>query len=380
MNPFQISIPQAVLDDLQMRLAQTRWSSEVAGMDWQLGTPRSYLQPLIQYWQYDFDWRKQEAFLNQFAQFKTELNGYGLHYIHERGKGDNPMPLLLSHGWPDSFYRFHKLIPLLTDPAAHGGRAEDAFDVIIPSLPGFGFSDRLTQQTGGYNAWTANQLHTLMTNTLGYTRYGAHGGDVGSGLTEALAMQHADSLTGIHLCDVPYWRLFATSPNGLSEAEQQYLQEGQQWQLTEGAYAVMQGTKPQTLAYGLNDSPVGLAAWITEKFYAWSDCNGALKSRFTTDELLTNITMYWATQTIRSSFAPFWDEPDQPWGDDVPRIDVPTGIALFPKDILPAPRALAERFYTLHRWTELPRGGHFAALEEPDLLAQELRDFFRPLR
>jgi microsomal epoxide hydrolase len=379
MQPYQINVSRIILDDLQARLANTRWPDDETDTGWQHGTDSGYLRQFVDYWQNDFDWRKQEEALNCFANYRTELDGYGLHLIHERGKGEKPIPLLLSHGWPDSFYRFSKLIPLLTDPVAHGGKAEDAFDVIVPSLPGFGFSDKI-QKTGKYNQWTADLLHRLMTETLGYARYGAHGGDVGSGVTEALAMRHPDSLLGIHLVDVPYWRLFATDPDTLSEPEKHYLEAGQQWQMQEGAYAMMQSTKPQTLAYGLTDSPVGLAGWILEKFYAWSDTNGQLESRYTKDELLTNIMIYWATSTIRSSFTPYWDDEQQATDGEILTVEVPTGISIFPKDIVPAPRDFAERYYNVQHWAEMPVGGHFAALEEPALLAEELRTFFRPLR
>lgn len=378
MKPFQINVPQQTLDDLQARLANTRWPDEVKETGWELGTNKTYLKELVHYWQQDFDWRKQETMLNRFAHFRTEVDGFGLHLIHERGKGESPMPLLLSHGWPDSFYRFYKLIPMLTDPVAHGGRAEDAFDVVVPSLPGFGFSDRPSQKGYG-KGQMANLLHKLMTQTLGYPRFAAHGGDVGSIITEALAMSQPDSLAGIHLIDVPYWRLLATQAEDLSEPEKKYLETGQQWLMTEGAYATMQATKPQTLAYGLNDSPTGLAAWIVEKFQSWSDCGGDVESRFTKDELLTNIMIYWATEIIRSSFAPYFDE-EQESPPKPGKINVPTGVAIFPKDIVPAPRQFAERFYDVHQWTEMPRGGHFAALEEPELLAEDLRNFFRPLR
>ncbi|RIV25568.1 epoxide hydrolase [Fibrisoma montanum] len=380
MEPYQINVAQAVLDDLQTRLANTRWPDETTDAGWQSGTDPAYLRQLVTYWQTRFDWRKQEQVLNQFAHYRTNLDGYGLHVIHERGKGGKPMPLLLSHGWPDSFYRFVKLIPLLTDPVSHGGKAEDTFDVILPSLPGYGFSEKI-QKTGAYNQWTANVLHTLMTRTLGYERYAAHGGDVGSGVTEALGMLHPESLIGIHMTDVPYWRLFATNPDTLSEPERNYLRDGQQWQMQEGAYAMLQATKPQTLAYGLTDSPVGLASWIIEKFYAWSDCNGNLENSFTKDDLLSNILIYWTTGTIQSSFIPYWDE-EEPQANEIelPRIDVPTGLSIFPKDIVPAPRQFAERFYNLQYWSEPPKGGHFAALEEPERLADELRAFFRPLR
>lgn len=379
MKPFQINIAQETLDDLRMRLAHTRWPDEIEGTGWEYGTNLSYLKELVAYWQAGFDWRAQEAALNRFAQFRTEIDGLGLHFIHERGRGERSLPLLLSHGWPDSFYRFYKVLPMLTDPEAHGGKAEDAFDVVVPSLPGYGFSDRPTRKGVGQEK-TATLLNRLMTETLGYERFGAHGGDVGSGITERLATAHARSLVGIHLLDVPYWHLFTAPPDDPSKAEQQYLETGQQWSMTEGAYAMMQSTKPQTAAFGLNDSPAGLAAWLVEKFQSWSDCGGNVETQFTKDELLTNLTIYWATETIRSSFTPYFEQEENPPENAWKPLDVPTGIAIFPKDIVPAPRAYAERLYNVQRWTEMPRGGHFAALEEPELFVEDLRAFFRPLR
>lgn len=377
MQPFQLNIPQATLDDLRARLALTRWPAEPASPDWQLGTSSTYLRELTDYWQHGFDWRQQEARLNQFAHFRTTIDGAGLHFIHERGRGPKPMPLLLSHGWPDSFWRFEKLIPLLTDPAAHGGLAEDAFDVVVPSLPGFGFSDPLPA-TGSYLGQSADRFRQLMA-TLGYPSYGAHGGDVGCGITERLALDYPQDLAGIHLAGVPYTRLFVP-PTDLSAAEQEYLATSQKWRAQEGGYVMMQATKPHTLAPGLRDSPAGLAAWMVEKFRTWSDCGGNIESRFSKDELLTNLTIYWATETIGSSFAPYHQGDAVPQGLGAPKIEVPTGFAMFTKDILPAPRAFAERFYHIRQWSEIPTGGHFAAFEEPELLAEDLRAFFRPLR
>ncbi|HWV32197.1 MAG TPA: alpha/beta hydrolase, partial [Dyadobacter sp.] len=266
----------------------------------------------------------------------------------------------------------------LTDPAAYGGNPQDAFDVIIPSLPGFGFSDRPYEKISFIDR-TSHLLHQLMTVTLGYPRYAAHGGDVGSGLVERLGMTVPNSLIGIHLLDIPYWHLFAVQPDDLSADEKQYLQDGQNWQFVEGGYAIEQSSKPQSLAYGLNDSPVGLAGWILEKFYRWSDCNGNIENSFTKEELLTNLTLYWLTQTIRSSFTPYFDEDQSP-PQMTGRIDVPTGVAIFPKDIIPAPKSFADRFYNVVRWSYMPRGGHFSAWEEPELLAADITEFLRPLR
>ena len=375
-EPFEVSIPQEVLADLRTRLANTRWPDEISGAGWDYGTNLGYLKELVDYWQYDFDWRERESSINRLSHFRAEVDGFGLHFVHERGEGPNPMPLLLTHGWPDSFFRFHKVIPMLTDPASYGGDPADSFDVIVPSVPGYGFSDRPTSK-GFASERTANLFANLMSEELGYGRFAAHGGDIGSGVTEKLAYAHADSLVGIHLTDVPYWHLFTISQEDLSDVEQEYLRAGQRWQMEEGAYALIQGTKPQTPAYGLNDSPAGLAAWIVEKFRSWSDCDGDVEKRFTKDELLTNIMIYWSTETINSSFR-FYFETDNPTATG--RVEVPTGVAIFPKDIVPAPRDFAERFFAVESWTQMPRGGHFAAMEEPELLAEDIRKFFRQFR
>lgn len=377
-QPFVINVPQNVLDDLQQRLALTRWPDQVENAGWDYGTSLDYLKSLVDYWQHQFDWRVQEARLNQFRHFRTEIDGLGIHFIHERGKGNNPLPIILTHGWPDSFFRMVKIIPMLTDPARFGGDPADSFDVIVPSVPGYGFSDR-AQQPGMEASRVAGIWGKLMAE-LGYSRYAAHGGDVGSGITDALAQVHPDHLIGIHLTDVPYEKLYAVDPGELSEVEQQYMQTAQQWSFQEGAYAMLQATKPQTLAYGLNDSPTGLAAWIVEKFRAWSDCEGDVERRFSKDELLTNIMIYWTTETINSSIRYYHETPPNPYGTASSRVEVPTALANFPKDIAPAPRAFAERFFNVQRFTDMPRGGHFAALEEPELLVEDIRAFYRDLR
>ena len=377
-QPFKVNISQATLDDLHERLARTRWPDEVDEAGWDYGTNLTYLKSLVAYWQHQFDWRTQEAKLNQFAHFKVDLDGLGLHFIHERGKGPHPMPIILTHGWPDSFYRMYKIIPMLTDPTSSGGSPSDSFDVIVPSLPGFGFSDRPRRPLT--LAQTAEMWTRLMRDVLGYQRYAAAGGDFGSGITQLLALAHPESVTGIHVTDLGFYNLQARQPD-LSEAEQRYLGTQQGWFFQEGAYGMIQGSKPQTLAYGLNDSPVGLAGWIVEKFRAWSDCDGDVEHCFSKDELLTNIMIYWVTQTIRSSFG-YYRDLNTPKLQPGQHIEVPTGFARFPKDIpgIDPPRELAERHLRIARWTQMPRGGHFAALEEPELLVEDLRAFFRPLR
>jgi microsomal epoxide hydrolase len=378
-QPFRIDIQEATLDDLQTRLARTRWPDEVEGAGWDYGTNLAYLKELVSYWQHDYDWQVQEAKLNQFAQFRTPINGLLVHFVHQPGKGPNPLPLLLTHGWPDSFYRFYKLIPLLTDPASHGGDPADAFDVIVPSLPGFGFSDHPAHPLS--MGQTAELWVTLMRDVLGYPRYAAAGGDFGSGITQLQALAHPEALIGIHVTDLGFYTLYSPQQPDLSEAERRYLGAQQGWFFSEGAYGMIQGTKPQTLAYALNDSPAGLAGWMVEKFRAWSDCEGEVERRYTKDELLTNIMLYWVTQSIRSSFGYYRDmmtpklQPGQ-------HIEVPAAFARFPKDLpgIDPPRELAQRHLRIARWTQMPRGGHFAALEEPELLVEDLRAFFRPYR
>ena len=384
-SPFKVNIAQETLDDLRRRLAHTRWTDEIQDAGWDYGTNVDYLKTLVRYWHDAFDWRAQEATINRLAHFRAEVDGVGLHFIHERGKGEHPLPIILTHGFPDSFLRFSKIIPMLTDPAAHGGDPNDAFDVVVPSLPGYGFSDK--PKKAGMLFKVGDLWATLMTQRLGYRRFGAHGGDWGSTVTEHLARSYSDSVVGIHLTDVPFAHLFQV-PEDLSADEKKFIAASEKWQRTEGAYAMIQSTRPQSLACGLNDSPAGLAAWIVEKFRAWSDCRGEVETRFTKDELLTNITLYWATETINSSFWLYYDAANAgalTWIVEMVKkwtgsSTVPTGFASFPHDLLPPPREWAERFFNVQRWTDMPRGGHWAAMEEPQLLADDIRAFFRPLR
>jgi pimeloyl-ACP methyl ester carboxylesterase len=382
-QPFTIAVPQATLDDLHERLARTRWPDEAENTGWNYGTNLSYLQELVDYWQHSYDWRAQEAKLNQLAQFRAEVEGQHLHFIHVRGKGPNPTPLLLIHGWPDSFYRFHKVIPLLTDPASVGGNPEDAFDVIVPSLPGFGFSDRPNSPGGMKSLRSAELLSRLMTEVLGYQRYAIGGGDVGGRVTRLLALAHPEQVLGIHLTDIGFPRDITFPPEvpNPSPAEGRFLGSVGIWFFQEGAYASLQTTKPQTISYALSDSPVGLAGWIVEKFRAWSDCDGEIEKSYTKDELLTNLMIYWVTGTISSSARLYLEDAFQsaPQLSVGQYIEVPAGVATFPKDLTYPPRELGERFLRVARWTEMPRGGHFAALEEPVLYAKDVQEFVRAL-
>lgn len=379
MLPFKIEVPQAALDDLRERLARTRWPDEIQSSGWDYGTNLSYLKELITYWITEFDWRAQEESLNSFTHFRAYLNGLGIHFIHGHGRGPNPLPLVITHGWPSTFYQMHKLIPLLTDPARHGAEPADSFDVVVPSLPGYGFSDRPTKP-GMNKAHIARLWSRLMTEALGYSRFGAQGGDIGTGVTTQLGLLFPQQVAGIHLTD-PAWPYLGTGERALSTAERAYVEDEARWRRDEGAYSDQQATKPQTLAYSLNDSPAGLAAWIIEKFRAWSDCDGDIERRFTKDELLTNLTIYWVTETINSSMRLYYESRHNPTAfKQGERVTVPTGFAIFPADIDQPPREWAERSYNVERWTLMPRGGHFAALEEPELLAEDIRAFFRPLR
>jgi pimeloyl-ACP methyl ester carboxylesterase len=378
-QPFTIDVPETTLDDLHERLARTRWPDEIEGAGWEYGTNLAYLKSLVHYWLHDFNWREQEAKLNQFAHFRAQIGNMGIHFVHEHGKGPHPLPLIITHGWPGSFFELLKLVPLLTDPASYGGDPADAFDVIVPSLPGFGFSDQ-PRERGWTLEQTAGLWMRLMKEELGYQRFAAAGGDFGSGVTRMLALRHPELVVGIHLTFLGFPTLIANLPD-LSPAEQRYLDAVQQWMSREGGYAMIQSTKPQTLAYGLNDSPVGLAGWIIEKFQSLSDCGGEVERSFSKDELLINVMIYWITQSINASIRTYYENIRlQPPLQAGQRIEVPAGVALFPGEANRPPREWGERTLHIERWSEMSRGGHFAGLEAPDLLADELRAFFRPLR
>jgi pimeloyl-ACP methyl ester carboxylesterase len=379
-EPFRINVAESVLTDLKERLARTRFPDEVNDAEWSYGTSLAYLKELVEYWRTAYDWRVAERALNQWHHFRADVEGLGVHFIHERGTGPRPLPLLISHGWPGSVVEFVKILGPLTDPAAHGGDPADAFDVVAPSLPGYGFSDH-PRSPGMHPGAIADRFAALM-QQLGYARFGAQGGDWGAVITTCLGAQHPKRLVGIHLNMVIAFPPDESNPAaGLSEKEMIALMEMQRFMNEETGYQRIQGTKPQTLAYALNDSPAGLAAWIVEKFRTWSDCNGQVESRFTKDELLTNIMLYWVTESAPSSVRLYCEAMRAgmfpPRG---PRVEVPTGCAIFPHEMFRPPRAWAEKAYNVQRWSELPAGGHFAAMEEPQALVEDIRAFFRPLR
>lgn len=373
LEPFAIAIPDATLADLRERLARTRWPDDVDGAGWTYGVDLALLKQLAAYWQQGYDWRTHEAALNRLPQFAATVDGVRVHFVHARGSGPNPTPLLLTHGWPDSFQRFHRVIPRLTDPQAHGGSAAQSFDVIVPSIPGFGFSERRALSSGA----VADLWAKLMTEILGYPRFVAAGGDVGSGVTKELALRHPDHVAAIQLTDVGY-PTGQEDPATLSAAEQQFAGFIQGWWFAEGAYAMLQMTKPQSLAVGLNDSPAGLLAWMLSFINTGAE-GGQVEAAFGgRDALLTNATIYWATETIGSSVRMYAEDARAAWGEGAggaQRSTPPAGIALFPRDAQ-FPREWAERSLNVQRFTCMPRGGHFAALEEPELFVQELRAFF----
>ncbi len=377
--PFELHVPEAVLADLRERLARTRWPDEPPLAPWSTGASVEYLQQLVEYWRTGFDWRAQEAKLNRFPQFTVPLAGIELHFIHEPGRGPDPMPLLLSHGWPGSIVEFTELLPMLTDPARFGGDPRDAFTVVAPSLPGYTLSFKPGQPRFGVEE-IAIAFGELMTDVLGYERFAAQGGDWGAFVTSRLAYDHPDRLIGIHLNLLPVRRDPKMIENPTPE-ERRYLGELGHFLKEETGYQWIQGTKPQTLAFALTDSPAGLAAWIVEKFHRWTDNDGDPASVVSRDAMLANITLYWVTGAIGSSFWPYYARMHRPRPIPEGRIAVPAGYAEFRREILRPPRSLAERVYSdLRRWTKLERGGHFAALEQPAALAHEIREFFQPLR
>ncbi len=378
-HPFRLRVPDIAIADLGERLARTRFPDQAPGEPWAYGANVAYLKQLVEYWHNSFDWRAQEARLNAFPQFKVALHGIDLHYLHVPGKGPKPTPLLLSHGWPGSVFEFIDIIPRLTDPARFGGDPADAFTVIAPSLPGYGLSFAPGQPRFSVEM-IADCLAELMHGVLGYPRFAAQGGDWGAFITSRLGAVHADKLLGIHLNLLTVRRDPKMLANPTPE-EQNFLRELEVWIKEEMGYQWIQGTRPQTLAFGLSDSPAGLAAWIVEKFRAWSDCDGDLESVFARDHLLANIGLYWFSGAIGSSFWPYYARMHGPWPIPDGSVNVPMGYAEFPREILRPPRSVAAKIYTdIRRWSVMQKGGHFAAMEQPALLAREIVEFFRPLR
>jgi epoxide hydrolase len=371
-TPFRIDIPQAVLDDLDERLARTRWPDELPDVGWGLGTPLGYLRDLATYWKDSYDWRKYEARINEHPQFTTEIDGATVHFLHVHSPEPDALPLILTHGWPGSIIEFLDVIGPLTDPRSYGGDPAQAFHVVVPSIPGYGFSGP-TRDRGWDQARVARAWAELMSR-LGYDRYGAQGGDWGSGISRELGLAAPDHVVGTH---VNFLLTFpvddATVMGSLDDEDQARLAHLGGWQNTEGGYFKILSTKPQTVAYGLNDSPVGLLAWAVEKFHGWADPDSTIAQ----DTVLTDVMLYWLTGTAGSS-ARLYYESMQAWPEPV-KATVPMGVAVFPYDHKPV-RRIAELTNDVTRWTEFERGGHFAALEAPDLLVPDVRAFFAELR
>jgi len=379
-KPFTIAVGDDELEDLNRRLRYTRWPDSVADSDWDDGTELRFMQRLTEYWLTEFDWRKQEARLNALPQFSAELDGVDIHFIHERGTGPDPFPLVITHGWPGSGFDMEQIIPLLADPGGHGAEPADAFDVVVPSLPGYGFSQRPTRP--GFGPQRAAELWTKLMTGLGYERFGVQAGDWGAAVSVWLASLFPDRVPGLHLNFIPgsFRPPLGDGQPPLSAAEEAFLDTAAKWFDAEGGYHRLQATKPQTPAYGLTDSPAGLAAWIVEKMRGWSDCDGLVERAFSLDALLTNISIYWFTGTIGSSMRFYRENRLEPnHFEPGERVLPPLGVAAFPQDLMP-PRSWVERVFNVTRWTQMPRGGHFGAMEAPELLAAEIRDFFRPLR
>jgi len=374
---FEIRVDDSVLDDLRNRLASARLPDQIEGTGWEYGIPVDYVRELVDYWRETYDWRAQEARLNELAHFRTSIDGQSIHFIHARSPHADAFPLLLTHGWPGSVVEFLDVIPRLTQPEAHGGSTADAFHVIAPSLPGYGFSE--PTRTRGWDTWRIARAFIELMQRLGYARYGAQGGDWGAQVATRIGVLDPEHCAAIHL-NMP----LAGPPEDeveLTEEEQADLAVIQRFRREESGYAQEQGTKPQTLGVALNDSPAGLLAWIVEKFRTWSDSDGHPENAFARDQLITNVMLYWVTQTITPSMRLYWENQHAGSEPAAPEfVGVPTGIARYPKEPIRLPRAWVERRYNVTHWADMPRGGHFAAMEEPALFVDDLRSFFRTVR
>lgn len=374
-EPFYLSVSQSVLDDLHARLAAVRWPDRETVSDWSQGVPLDHIRALTDYWKDEYDWRRCEAMLNGHGQFRTQIDGLGIHFLHIRSPEPNAMPLVMTHGWPGSIIEFNKVIGPLSDPVAYGGDARDAFHLIIPSLPGYGLSDKPTETGWGMHR-IARAWRELVAR-LGYTRYCAQGGDWGAAVTTALGTMQPEGLAAIHL-NFPF--VLPDEPHeNLSDAERQMVADIERYSKSDSGYAIQQRSRPQTLGYALADSPVGQAAWIYEKLRSWSDCAGDPRNIFSLDEMLDNIMLYWLTNSATSSARLYWESNSR--GFRAIQLNIPTGCSIFPKEIYRAPRSWADRCIpNIIHWNELERGGHFAAFEQPVLFVDEIRTCFRKIR
>lgn len=369
-KPFKVEIDQHVIDDLKFRIGNTRWPDEVTGSAWTFGADLTYMKELADYWHYKFDWRKTESEINSYKNFIATIDGYDIHFMHIKGKRKKSLPVLLTHGWPSSFLEMLKLILYLTQ------NRELSFDLIIPSMMGFGFSQKLVQP--GCNVFFMADLWVRLMQELGYEKFGLQGGDFGAGVSAAVALKYPEHVIGMHLNYIPgNYHPELETDDSFTEEEAQYLRSEDEWYFREGGYSLQQRTKPLTLAYGLSDSPLGLCAWIVEKMYGWAECNGNIESVFTKDELLSNVTLYWITETIHSSIRLYNENSKSPMklGKNS-FIDIPVGIARFRYEEPFPPRKFIERGFNIQHWSEFPEGGHFPAMEKPELLAKDVHEFF----
>ncbi|MBI5947152.1 MAG: epoxide hydrolase [Chloroflexi bacterium] len=374
-RPFSIHVPDAVLADLRDRLARTRWPDPIPDTGWDYGADVGYIQELCEYWRTGYNWRKHETALNQYPQFLSTVDGVDLHYWHVRGRGPNPFPLLLVHGWPGSIYEFHHLIGPLTDPAAFGGDPADSFDVVIPALPGYGFGGKPTERGWGPSRSGA-AFDRLMTEELGYARYGTQGGDWGGIITARMGAAYPEHIAGVHLNFI-----IGQPPAGDdSEETKAAAAAALAFQAAETGYSNVQGTKPMSLAIAQADSPAGIAAWIVEKFRTWSDCGGDVERVYTKDQLLTNIMFYWAPNSVAGPARMYFEARRDPAAFAWTKVTPPVGVALFAKEPWQPRRSWVEPRFNIQRWTEFPDGGHFAAMEQPQALLEDVRAFFRTVR
>lgn len=384
MERFTIAVADETLADLDRRLAATRWPDDFANDDWRYGAKTADLKALAAYWRHGYHWRSRERLMNALPQFRTEIDGLPIHFVHVRGQGPSPTPLILTHGWPWTFWDYRKVIGPLADPAAHGGDPADAFHVVVPSLPGYGFSTPL--RTPGVNWWRTADLWAALMERLGYARFGAQGGDWGSFVSAQLGHKYPDRVIGVHLhtpAPLDFMETPRIDPADYTPEEAGALPKLAAFAAEETGYMALQSTKPQTPAVGLNDSPAGLLAWLVEKRRRWSDCAGEVERRFDKDELIDLVMLYWVTESYGTSARYYYEARHHPWRpmhDRQPVVEAPTAIALFPQELTRPARRWAERYYNLQRWTPMPAGGHFAPAEEPQALVEDLRAFFRDRR
>ncbi len=384
-SSFVINVEDSVLADLHDRLCKTHYLDDFENDDWRYGTSTRYLKELVDYWISDYDWRRVEQEINGYSHFRSEIDDIPIHFIHERGKGPNPIPLILTHGWPWTFWDFQKVIGPLSDPGKYGGDPADAFDVVVPSLPGFGFSTPLKKT--GINFWrTADLWSKLMRDVLGYDRFAAQGGDWGSIISAQLGHKYAEQLIGVHLSlsfPLDFFVKGLPAEDKYADDEKQNYHHTQERMLQATSHVSVQCTDPQTIASALHDSPAGLLSWLVERRRNWSDCNGDVESVFSRDDLITTAMLYWVTNSYVTSVRFYWESAHHLWApahNRMPAVEAPTAIALFPQELCLMPREFMQSYYNLKQLNTMPKGGHFAPSEQPELLINDIREFFRTLR